>query len=199
MLVGLRARVDYAGLRRGAQHLAREIADTLTLGRRIARQAASLRLSAEVDVIRRLQGQRGVTPMPSLRGIVQPTDADRALAAQASQSYADALAKHLEDDVPAPTALRKANYLLETIAASQVSEAFNDERSRVENDNRATYAGVLVKLWDAKDDRRTCPVCDKLDGKMRPWGLAFPDGNVPGKVHPKCRCRWNPVPLFLVG
>lgn len=190
VLIGLRSRVESASFRRGPERVARDVAETVMLGRRLARQSAAARLGAEIDAA----GLRG----PMVPGLPVPTDADRLAAAQASQAYADVVAKHLET-VPTATAIRKADYLLSTIAASQVSEAFNDERERLEQANGAQYAGVLVKLWDAKDDRRTCPVCDKLDGKLRPWGLAFPDGNVPGKVHKKCRCRWNPVPVFLVG
>lgn len=46
--------------------------------------------------------------------------------------------------------------------------------------------GIAVR-WDARLDRRTCPICSALHGTVRPLGAAFDGGPIPPK-HARCRC-----------
>lgn len=45
----------------------------------------------------------------------------------------------------------------------------------------------IVKVWNATLDRQTCPICESLDGKLRPFGAAF-DGHADPPEHANCRC-----------
>lgn len=71
--------------------------------------------------------------------------------------------------------------------ATENAESFT--RARTE----AHWGARILKLWDAYLDKRTCPVCDKLDGTLIPRGDKFKDPATrlvvrPGQVHPYCRC-----------
>jgi hypothetical protein len=84
-------------------------------------------------------------------------------------------------------------YAVEEKAATQTAEAFADERARAEKRLVTRYSGtnwlpVLVKIWDATIDRRTCATCREMDDQFRPLGLDFSGGRVPAIVHRKCRC-----------
>lgn len=71
------------------------------------------------------------------------------------------------------------------VASYENGTAFNAER-------RAMAWGVtetrLVRVWDAKLDKRTCPTCSGLDGTIVDVGETFPGGANPGSVHGRCRC-----------
>lgn len=76
------------------------------------------------------------------------------------------------------------------IAATETSQAFNDERDFElrEFERTTSWAPFLMKEWDATLDRKVCPICDELDGTRKPLGFSFPEGALPGAVHPRCRC-----------
>lgn len=48
-------------------------------------------------------------------------------------------------------------------------------------------SGIKKVKWIAEDDKRTCSICRKLNGKI------FPITNVPPKQHYNCRCYIIPV------
>lgn len=43
-------------------------------------------------------------------------------------------------------------------------------------------AGIAMVMWNAETDRRVCPTCRDLDGRI------FRLGKAPDKPHPNCRC-----------
>jgi hypothetical protein len=51
------------------------------------------------------------------------------------------------------------------------------------------WQSVVYDVWSAVLDRKTCPICFKVDGSMVPPGREFPD-TVAGRPpeHPHCRC-----------
>lgn len=76
---------------------------------------------------------------------------------------------------------------------SVVAQAFNQEReellSDIEDlDVENTWVPLIGKSWDATLDAKTCEDCKSLDGTIVPIGLSFPDEQIPGEVHPRCRC-----------
>lgn len=50
----------------------------------------------------------------------------------------------------------------------------------------------LKQRWDASADRRLCPVCRELDGKVVDIGKPFPGGFRFPPAHPHCRCTVVP-------
>ena len=79
---------------------------------------------------------------------------------------------------------------VQRIATTEVSQAWNDEHldavSRLgptlEEDSKA------VNRWDATLDAKTCSICASHDGEYAPVGESFSGGDLPGFVHPNCRC-----------
>ncbi len=93
---------------------------------------------------------------------------------------------------------------LESIAATEVSSAFNDERTRIEvavadMGRDEEWLPFFVKVWDATLDGRTCKVCDRLHGTKRGWGQNFAGGREPGRVHRFCRCvaQFHAIPIDI--
>lgn len=70
-------------------------------------------------------------------------------------------------------------------ASYENATAFNAERRAMAWSVTETR---LVRVWDAKLDKRTCPTCSGLDGHIVDVGETFPGGANPGSVHGRCRC-----------
>lgn len=99
-----------------------------------------------------------------------------------------------EDKLPhgraARSATRHVQSHIELVAATEVADAFNDERIETlrhapEIVTETNPLVVLFKVWDAAMDRRTCRVCANLHGTIRPLIMDFPT-RMP--AHPRCRC-----------
>jgi hypothetical protein len=92
---------------------------------------------------------------------------------------------------------------LDSIAISEASQSFNQERRAIVREQIATRSGV-TEIWDAQLD--ACQVCDWLNGKRTVMG-SFPGGQSPGGVHPRCRCtchfevdtNFNLLPYIAAG
>lgn len=167
--------------------------------RRAARNKGLERFYAELEA----GGAR--ISVPSL-----PPDplADQLAAERAARFYSDGLLRQAQewlaehDAAQADPVLRADAAKIESIAATEVSNAFNEERTRaekaiVEQAKQETWFPMLVKEWDATLDKRTCKLCASLDGKRRMWGQDFAGGREPGRVHPNCRCiaRFYVIPI----
>ena len=78
-----------------------------------------------------------------------------------------------------------------TIARTEIQIAQNE--GRYEGWKQASDAGYVdpasTKTWMTAKDERTCDICGPLDGETVPWNGIFSIGDeVPGRVHPNCRC-----------
>lgn len=52
---------------------------------------------------------------------------------------------------------------------------------------------LLFKRWESMLDRRVCPTCANHDNEVVPIDKPFRGGDVPGMVHPLCRCMAMPA------
>lgn len=167
------------------------LVSTVAASRAAARRSGAAAMARET-------GMR-IPPLPDVR------DVDHAYATRAVNGYLKALdgvdAKRDAGETVRPFAVVDSK--LELIAATEVPSAFSAERERIETryvrDN-PTLIPVLVKLWNATLDH-TCPICRALHRTERPWGIDFPNGAQPGRVHPNCACfaTFMPIPITVVG
>lgn len=87
---------------------------------------------------------------------------------------------------------------LQTLAATEVHEAWGNEYERLTESAARLFVPTrgrdrpetvaLFRLWSTTQDERTCKECGPMDMALRPWGISFPNGWYPGRVHPRCRC-----------
>lgn len=82
---------------------------------------------------------------------------------------------------------------LETIAISENSQAFNQQRRAIANQIAERFD--LVEIWDSRMD--ACDVCWGLNGSESFVGQGFPGGEYPGDVHPRCLCTSHFERRFL--
>jgi len=169
-----------------------------------ARRVGAQRMQSEVDATAR--GQRVALAHDEHK---ITAGADRLAAERASRTYSDALLREAQrildaaDRAQASTIVSATDRALDEIARNEVASAFSDERRRLERAAKREHAGTnwfpaMLKMWDATLDRKTCPRCERLDGKIRPWGVDF-SGHAEPPVHGRCRCVCIFVasPLFL--
>ena len=193
------------------------VAATVLDIRKAARAQGALRFGAEVTA------SGASIPIPDLD---PPTDADRLSAERAARGYSDAILRQAQewmaehDAAQADPALRIEASYLESIAATETSAAFNDERTRIEKalaaeNEDSSWWPFLTKTWccDLETAHRArrlgkktrsgravsgpCPTCRALDKKTLGWGTDWPGGVEPGDVHPNCRCfvRFLAIPF----
>lgn len=188
----------------GAAHLLEELlARDLLLVRSAAR-----RLAAESF---RIEALAAGLPVLTLR-LREDGSLDRSRASAAAKAIAALwLARggaHLGSDGSQPlrapsAALEASQARLETTARTEPAQAWGDERDGLSDDyaeeSRRRGLVVPLKVWDATLDRRTCRVCAALDGTVRPFGVDFPGGEVPGAAHIGCRCTEGILPLPIPG
>jgi hypothetical protein len=79
------------------------------------------------------------------------------------------------------------------IAATETARAFADGRDEgtgwvAEKHQDARWFPAVLKRWDATNDRRVCPRCAAMDGKLQLFGLPFAGRQEPGYVHAHDRC-----------
>lgn len=179
-------------IRAAANDLERRFRVALSQARTKSRIASHESLSREFELALEHLAKRGV-PMPA-DGIrtTNSQDLDRYHAARAAKSYADAWnqdAIAAESDPLKRAAAGRRNQV-ELIATTEVAESFGNEREASTNEfaeRNRELAPLLLKVWDTTLER-PCAICKALDNTVRPWGIDFPNGRVPGAVHPRCRC-----------
>lgn len=98
------------------------------------------------------------------------------------------LAKHAGQKLSTGSSLVAIDKRIELIAITENAQAFNEQRRNAVLDFAAKRDVRLVEIWDATLDKRTCEVCMGLDGSESIDGEGFDGGQVPGAVHPMCRC-----------
>lgn len=184
----------------GASHLLEQLLERdLLLVRAASRRAASQTFRVEAAAV-------GLPPL-TLR-LRDDGHLDRSRASSAAKAFAAAwlargivlLGEDGRNPVRAPSAALEASQArLETAARTEPAQAFGDERDGLSDDyaveSRRRGLVVPLKVWDATLDRKTCRACAALDGTVRPFGVDFPGGHVPGAVHPRCRCVEGILPL----
>lgn len=77
----------------------------------------------------------------------------------------------------------------EVFTRTAVQTASNEAQALLYNANRDILSGVE---WTATLDRRTCPVCGSLDGRVWRFGKDY-DSRPRPPAHPRCRCALSPV------
>lgn len=158
-----------------------------------ARRVGAQRMQSEVEATTR--GHRIVLTHDEHK---TTQAADRLAAERASREYSDALLReaqrilHDAERAQASALVSATDRALESISVNEVSSAFSDERRRLERATRREHGSTnwfpaLLKMYDATLDRRTCPRCEKLHGKIRPWGVDFA-GHAEPPLHARCRC-----------
>ena len=91
-------------------------------------------------------------------------------------------------------AAQAAKFRARRSAATEVAQAYNDEAhsqfielsARLEN---TVITPLLFKRWEAVLDRVVCGRCANYDNQVVPVNEGFRGGQVPGFVHPNCRCE----------
>jgi len=175
-----------------ADELRERLASTFGQTRQAARVQSNIRLAAEYEVVRSYARSQGYRSGP-LSFLAKPIASDIEEAGRWADDVAKLIRKRAsESDVRAAIARTKAK--LSASAKSIVDDAWADERQRsllatARAQKQANIVPFVGKLWDARLDKRTCPVCRTLDGTIRPIGIDFPRKEVPGKSHIGCRCQ----------
>lgn len=82
---------------------------------------------------------------------------------------------------------RTQSYRLDRIAATEVSEAYN--QAALANYEKLENKDEFLKRWDATLDIKTCPTCRRHNGEEVPLDEDFSDGDEPGAIHARCRCQ----------
>lgn len=181
--------------------LEQRILQVLLASRRAARAQSRRRFDAEFGITMaeaRRYGLRPVGPLPLLSRAV-PSDV------QASGEMAALVAREFRRRAEVGgvrTAAAASRRRLAAAAQATTADAWADERERVLRAAAQEYDGVdvfpaLARRWDARLD--ACPVCQRLNGTIRPLGVGFPSGAVAGQVHHACRCSADVffAPIYL--
>lgn len=113
---------------------------------------------------------------------------DRIEDTERARRYSGNLVKFAEKRIEQPGGLAAVDSRLATIAVTENAQAFNSQRQQVVSDLVERYGIGIVEVWDAELDKRTCDECMRLDGSESVKGRGFPGGQIPGAVHPNCRC-----------
>jgi hypothetical protein len=115
---------------------------------------------------------------------------DYVRARSAAQSYARrwlALAQGETRAEAAKAASVATKGSITRIGVTESSEAFNSGRAKY---LRTARGLTLLRVWDARNDHRTCSICSGLDGMIVGIRESFPHGE-PGAVHPFDRCNFS--------
>lgn len=168
------------------------LSSSLVSARSAARVQATNRLSIEYEVVARHARKQGYRGGP-LAFLARPIASD----IEEAGKWADHIAKLVRkraSDSEIRSALSRSKGKLSAAARAVVDDAWSDERNRVlrataVRQKEANIVPFVGTVWDARMDKKTCPRCWSLDGTIRPIGIAFPNGAIPGKIHYSCRCN----------
>jgi hypothetical protein len=134
------------------------------------------------------------SPLP----LVASRNHDAAETAQTAKAFAAAWLSATLDELRAESATgagvrgaQKVDHRVAAMATTEVAEPFSDEREQIGDayakDAERHARPIPLKIWWATLDR-TCTRCRSLNGTVRPFGIPFPGGDVPGGAHPRCKC-----------
>lgn len=174
-----------------SDELRSRLSSSFVSARTAARVQGANRLRAEYEIVLRHARSKGYRTF-SLSIGTRPVSSD----VEEAGKWADHIAKLVgkrssESDVRSAIARSKGK--LSSAARAVVDDAWSDERNRAlrstaVRQKEANIVPFVGTIWDARMDKATCPRCWDLDGTIRPIGIAFPGGAVPGKIHFSCRC-----------
>jgi len=183
----------------GARKITTLFTEVILRGRELARHYGHEGLTMELGLIEKYAPDLGGELTRSRGSAALDAQRSRYLAAKYGRYWTEQAIKITgEDPALSPSevarqATRKQKWHVNMIGASEAANAWNDEREVelhklvVETDRKRRGAAIVLhNQWDAAIDKRTCPVCEDMDGRMRPVGMSFPAGAPP--VHPSCRC-----------
>ena len=192
------------GTRRAVENAAYEVANAASQAMtRLGREHAAAELAAMLPSLGPIASRASLTPVD----------------ASAIEALAVGLVERIAPGVEAArapgVALVAQASQLERIVQTEGFRAYNDERLAVERallaakspdfatsidalptKRDATWIPAIVVSWDATLDRRTCPLCASMDGKLRLLGMAFEGRSTP-PLHPRCRCFVGFWPLAV--
>jgi hypothetical protein len=175
-----------------SDELRSRLSQSLISARTAARVQSTNRLSSEYEVVSRHARKQGYRT-GSLSFFARPIAFD----IEEAGKWADHIAKLVRkraSESEIRSAISRSKGKLSAAARAVVDDAWSDERNRVlrataarqKETNIVPFVGTI---WDARLDKKTCPRCWGLDGTIRPMGIDFPNGAVPGKIHALCRCN----------
>lgn len=189
-----------AGARDLASRTGRITAETLRTARTMAKRVGSQTLATELQVV---TGRDALLRSPRLtqdeeRQLREDETAMGEAVLAASTALIAAKGRAGGDTLAA-----KLDGRVKRFVATEVAQGFNTEREGAlldyQRDPANRFLPVLLRRWNATLDRRTCSACRSLDGQSAPVGMNFDGGQVPGTVHPYCRCfsTLMPIPLYV--
>lgn len=88
---------------------------------------------------------------------------------------------------------RATDFRLRRTAATETAVAYNDEANEIlqhvgDAIADAPAGTLLWKRWEAVLDRGVCSKCANFDNQVVRCNESFRGGEIPGAVHPNCRC-----------
>jgi SPP1 gp7 family putative phage head morphogenesis protein len=104
-----------------------------------------------------------------------------------------ALVQQKKED-PALGALVAIDFRLRRVAATEVSQSYNEEHDSLAS---TLDPEQWAKRWDATLDSATCKHCKDLHGTIVGIDEEFPDGEIPGEAHIQCRCSLTVIPIAV--
>jgi hypothetical protein len=204
-----------AMLRAEGDRVAREMAQAIALVRQSSKATSHGLFVAEWTNVRGVLTSGGFKdPGPlGTTGMLAPTD--DAAAHRTAQSFGagwssavlNASWQWAEGDAEsiAPTlATVDVDGRVRRISATEAAQSFADARDESagwlaeEYSDRPWYPLVL-KRWDATNDRKVCPTCKSEDGEKVLLGATFSEGHSPGYAHNFCRCVEHLIVLPIPG
>jgi hypothetical protein len=89
--------------------------------------------------------------------------------------------------------LSAQEYRLRRVATTETFQSYNEAYDEV----ATSLAGTIdyQKRWNAKLDLKTCDECSDHHGETVDLEEEFDGGDVPGAIHPNCRCVIELVPI----
>ena len=167
------------------------LSQTLVTATNAARVQGTNRLRSEYEIVQRYARSKGYRTGP-----LAPLFRDPSSDVEEAGKWADHIAKLVRKratESEIRSAISRSKGKLSSAARSVVDDAWSDERNRVlrttsTRQKEANIVPFVGTIWDARMDKKTCPKCWDLDGTIRPIGIAFPGGAIPGKIHAQCRC-----------
>ena len=178
-----------AALRKASDEARDRVAAEVERLRGEARAAGRSTLAHEFRVGADSAGRRGLARVTLAS--TGPTLADQIAGRRAGNDYAAAWLTRATVDGPV-VATKTTRYRLHALGGAEIGQAFGAEREAAMRQFARAIGPelhgtiVLAKVWDARLD--ACPKCRDLDGQIRPMGISFRGGVVPGGVHRRCRC-----------
>lgn len=178
-------------LRRGKKSLSRRVGDSvkseMLFGSVVSATLNGRKLATEASIERTREQLRsiGVTSRISSDAIREAAaERARIAAERAAHGTTNRWLTSRLDDAAVFVLAKEA----ERIAVSEAVDAFAFARDEYVGQLPADVSDSLVKVWQSVGDKRTCPICDMLDGETVPVKEQFSRGDPP--VHSHCRCSY---------